>query len=487
MKNKENTTNIVPNKYLSFILMHHKKRIALLNIDEGECTLYDSLRDAFLNPYLDGFRDKKLKLRLVKDAGKWQIESNREVFINGVAWRKRVLRDGDKIYLGEYRLIFEGNFVENIPPDPIPYKKLGKKKILRFLEAAVVICSISFLWYCTTVNHNSNADIKLTDNETTITDHESELPYNFSEELDDVEAPYLQTQNKIETDLSLIKDNDVKYSLHVYAPGEDPVPQKLDILFIHAHPDDESLDYGLFLAEAAAEGESTGVIIFTDGDSGFDKYPDRPIDGIYPDAELGIPDLSKVRVEEAANALTVLDAKVYVRLGLWNRPYTAEEVNKSFNTLLNEWGGETFLVNKLVSLIEIFKPDVIVSPDGPSPAREHFEHEAVGYLSEKAVTKYIERNPGKLRSYLKLVDVQQLAAYGGIPLLDIDASENDTLKDIKRRALMMHQTQADASYFGIKRLEKFPLEYYLVQFCSENPIETTLAFLDKKMVETLSH
>jgi len=455
--------NIVPNNYLSFVLMHQKKKIALIDIDAVECTIYDENEDAFLNSYLKGFNNTKLRLRIVKDAGRWELLCNRSVLVNGVAWRKRYLKSGDIIYLGEYRLVFVCNFIEDVPPEPVS-GKTPKRKILRFIEAAAVVLGISFLWYCTTISRNSNLD--LNEQSQVSTDHEASQTYDTTEELDSSEyQPFITDEERGES------------SLLVYAPGENPTPQKLDILFIHAHPDDESLDYGLFLAEAAAEEESTGVIIFTDGDSGFDKYPDRPIDGIYPDAELGVPDLSKIRVKEAVKALTVLNAKVYVRLGLWNRPYTTEEVNKNLNTLLNEWGGETFLVNKLVSLIEIFKPDVIVSPDGPSTAREHFEHEAVGYLSEKAVNLYIERNPGKLRSYLKLVDVQQLAAYGGIPLLDIDASENGTLRDIKRRALMMHQTQADASYFGIKRLEEFPLEYYLMYYNSNSTDNSVLTLL----------
>ena len=460
MKNKEIK---VSSPYLSFGLIYKKEKQALLNIDAQDCTLYDKKQDAFLNSYLKGFNDRKLSLRLIKDAGKWQIVSNREVLVNGVAGRKRYLKDGDLIYLGEYRLVFAGYFEEEVPQKPVR-GKVAKKKIFRFFEAAAVILGISFLWYCTTINHKSGLD--LNEQSQVSTDHEASQTYDTTEEPDSLDyQPFITDEERRES------------SLLVYAPGENPTPQKLDILFIHTHPDDESLDYGLFLAEAAAEGESTGVIIFTDGDSGFDKYPDRPIDGIYPDAELGVPDLSKIRVEEAVRALTVLNAKVYVRLGLWNRPYTAEEVNKNLHTLLTEWGGETFLVNKLVSLMEIFNPDVIVSPDGPSAAREHFEHEAVGYLSEKAVNLYIERNPDKLRSYLKLVDVQQLAAYGDIPLLDIDASENGILKDIKRRALMMHQTQADASYFGIKRLQKFPLEYYIMVYNSNNTDSSILTLL----------
>ncbi|MCK5153484.1 MAG: PIG-L family deacetylase [Spirochaetales bacterium] len=481
MKNGKTTFDIIPKKYLSFELLYKRKILALLNIDEEECTLYDKKGDAFLNTYLKGFNDKKLKLRLIKDAGKWQLLSNREVFVNGVAWRKRVLKDNDKIYLGEYRLIFKGNFIEEIPPDSDSGKDQNGKKILRSLEAAAVVLSVSFLWYCTSLNHNTTK-VTVKDEPPSI-GHESELPYNSSAELDEIEEiPYAQKDR----DTAYPFEEDVESLLVVYAPEEDPAPQKLDILFIHAHPDDESLDYGLYMAKASLSGKSIGIIVFTDGDSGFDKYPDRPIDGFYRDTYLRGSELAAVRVQEAQKALTVLGAKVYLRMGLWNRAYTSEEVSKSIGTLISEWGGQDQLINKLVKIMEIFRPDVIVSPDGPCSAREHFEHEAVGLISELAVSKYKEKHPGMLDAYLQLIDVQQISEYPNVPFLEIDAGKEKKYKDIKYAALMMHQTQADASYFGIKRLNDFPMEYYMVQYCSESPVDSTLAILDNKMVETSS-
>lgn len=475
MKNKETETNIIPKEYLSFELLYNRRILALLNIDKEDCTLYDKLGDAFLNSYLKGFSDNKLKLKLKKDAGNWQLISNREVFVNGVAWRKRILKDDDKIYLGEYRLIFKGNFIEELPVEPVPLKSTKRKRIFRILEAAAVVLCVSFLWYCTTINHNK--DMVITEKELSPIGHESELPYTYSEELDSVEDyPYYPGPY----------DDPVKTSLIVYAPGEEPVPQKLDILFIHAHPDDESLDYGLYMAEASAAGKSIGIIVFTDGDSGFDKYPDRSVDGIYTDTYLKGPELASVRIQEAQRALTVLGARVYLRLGLWNRAYTSVEVSKSIGTLISEWGGRDQLVNNLVHLMEIFQPDVIVSPDGPSSAREHFEHEAVGLISELAVKTYRERNSDRLKAYLQLIDVQQIGAYPDVTLLEIDSREDKKYKELKYTALMMHQTQADASYFGIKRLEEFPVEYYMVRYCSEKPVDTTLAFLDNKVIEILS-
>jgi len=174
MKNEKNTVDIVPNNFLSFVLMYQRKRIALLNIDAEECTLYDYQSDAFFNPWLKKFSDKKLNLKLIRDAGNWQIVSNREVLINGVGWRKRVLKDGDKIYLGEYRLVFEGNFQEEIPPAPvIPWAQKNRKKLVRLFEAAAVVVSVSFLWYCTTINKNT--EIIMDDIGYTSIGHESEL------------------------------------------------------------------------------------------------------------------------------------------------------------------------------------------------------------------------------------------------------------------------------------------------------------------------
>jgi len=472
LKKVKDKENIVSSSYLSFVLMHQRKRIALLNIDAEDCTLYDYQSDAFFNPWLKGFRDKKLNLKLTKDAGSWQIVSNREVLINGVGWRKRVLKDGDKIFLGEYRLVFEGNFKEEIPSDPvIPRVSNNQKKLTRLLEAAAVIMSVSFLWYCTTVSHD--AEIISDSGDDISIGHESEIPYEYTEDLDELDIP------------TTVKDDMAGAILTVYGPGEEPSPQKLDILFIHAHPDDESLDYGLYMAQAAEEGKSTGIIVFTDGDSGFDKYPDRPVDGFYTDGYLKGPELAEVRVREAENALSILGVKVYVRLGLWNRPYTAVEASKNVDELSLEWGGEELLIQKLVSLMDTFRPDVNVSPDGPCSAREHFEHEAVGFLADAAVRIYIQENPEQLKAYLKLVDVQQTEAYPGVSLLRINPDMDNRYLDLKRTALMMHQTQADASYYGIKRLKDFPYEHYLIDYSLGDTGKSDIALLNSNVLYAL--
>lgn len=44
----------------------------------------------------------------------------------------------------------------------------------------------------------------------------------------------------------------------------------------------------------------------------------------------------------------------------------------------------------------------------------------------------------------------------------------------KKDALLQYETQADASYYGVKRLEKFPFEYY---FAAYKPKTTKIALL----------
>ena len=120
-------------------------------------------------------------------------------------------------------------------------------------------------------------------------------------------------------------------------------------------------------------------------------------------------------------------------------------------------------------------PDIIVSPDGPSAAREHFEHEAVGYITSLAVSDYLNKYPGKLKAYLKLVDPGQLKAYSGIPILSVKAegaSFGAILK--KKAALSQYQTQADACYYGIKRLKEFPVEYYFFQYRENSSVAKNL-------------
>ena len=104
-------------------------------------------------------------------------------------------------------------------------------------------------------------------------------------------------------------------------PGEKPEFFPADILFFHAHPDDESLAFGALMAAASRAGKRLAVVLFTDGEAGKDRYPNRPVGGRYPDHALRAAQLADVRVQEARSALSLLGCEAYVRLGLKNHPY----------------------------------------------------------------------------------------------------------------------------------------------------------------------
>ena len=140
-------------------------------------------------------------------------------------------------------------------------------------------------------------------------------------------APEIK-ENRIE----IIEETEPKKEpeeIFIVAPG-DPVPEfDLDILFIHAHPDDESLDYGCLLAMADSAGLKTGIVTFTDGESGLDLYPERLVGGRYPDYYMEGSELASVRAQEVKDAADVLGADLLIRLGFRNHPYNTIKDEKN--------------------------------------------------------------------------------------------------------------------------------------------------------------
>ena len=446
-------------------------------------------RDIVTSQDLPGIKDKKLSIVLQTNGESITAAFSKPLMVNGVECRTRKLKKGDLIRLGRYRLIYEGEKwtepLEQVPSEStsVRLKKgraakssaTGSRKRKQpvaalVIEAAAVLSSLFFLWFCSTQNPAVKAPIS----------GEPEITEAREHEAPPVEEKIVK--KKIE-ELKTEPESPVRESavpLVIFSPGEIPEAQKLDILFIHAHPDDETLDYGLSIASAAKAGMKVGVLTFTDGESGFDFYPDRDITGIYPDRELKGKELAAVRIQEESRSLKILGASMYIRLGLKNRPYLKEEASKSIQMLIQEWGGRKMLIADLTEIFSRLSPDIIVSPDGPSAAREHFEHEAVGYITDLAVSEYQTKSPGVLSAYLKLVDPQQRDAYPGRELLSVKA-EGASFGNflIKKAALSRYQTQADACYYGIKRLKQFPVEYYFFQYRKSSSIAGSLFTADK--------
>ncbi|MFH2113815.1 MAG: PIG-L family deacetylase [Spirochaetota bacterium] len=231
-------------------------------------------------------------------------------------------------------------------------------------------------------------------------------------------------------------------------PGE-PIPdERVDVLFIHAHPDDESIDYGALMVLCKEAGLRTATVLLTDGEG-----------GIYQQDYTGPRDnIVSTRVVEAARAMQFLGSSLYIRLGLQNNPYNSLLEEKGVQEVLRLWDADT-VVARLADIISTLGPKVVVSPEGPSFAREHFEHETTGVLTLMAL-QHLRLTGGHVpEAHLVSIDPRQKDSYAGLI-----AFPRQRVKERQRQALLSHATQADASCFGVQIIEKYSEEYYLIQY-----------------------
>jgi len=251
--------------------------------------------------------------------------------------------------------------------------------------------------------------------------------------------------------------------LELVAPDQKPEFYQADLLFIHAHPDDESLDFGGLMAMGAGNGRRIVEVIFTDGESGLDQYPRRIVGGLYPAGDLSGSELAGVRVKEAATALQILGADTYIRLGLTNHPYSSVAQELNISRVIKSWGGEERVLSRLLELIRGYRPKVIISPDGPNRAREHFEHEAVGSLTKKALAVLKLAGDKFVMGHLVSVDPLQRGLYPAAFKLEV-MGRNIPFRFRQLEALKAYQTQRDASVIGVEVRANFKDEYYNLEF-----------------------
>jgi LmbE family N-acetylglucosaminyl deacetylase len=254
----------------------------------------------------------------------------------------------------------------------------------------------------------------------------------------------------------------------VMVPPHAPLPPlDADALFIHAHPDDEAIDYGGLLARLAASGLKTVTVLLTDGESGLDQYPRRIVSAKYPSHDLEGAALSAVRIEEARAALSALGATHYVRLGLSNKPYHSVLLEESVDDVVRRWGGEQQLTAELAAIIQHYRPEILVSPDDASDASEHFEHEATGHLVARTLERFGPFDT--VRVHLTCVDPLQRNLYPeavGVPLVGQIHGESWDFRIPQARALKAHHTQRDSAVIGLEIRTLQRHEYYVPRYWS---------------------
>jgi mycothiol S-conjugate amidase len=155
------------------------------------------------------------------------------------------------------------------------------------------------------------------------------------------------------------------------------------VMFVHAHPDDESSKGACTMARYAKEGHRVSLVTLTDGAAGDILNPkmDRP----------GVKErMVEIRREELARAIEILGVTDHVDLGYpdsgWVDDFEAGQGDRLaadgfYNVPLDE------VVARLVRVIRETRPDVVVTypPDGGYPHPDHIRcHEVTMTAVEAA-------------------------------------------------------------------------------------------------------
>ncbi len=420
----------IPVKKMYFLKLHIRRltdgKDIMCNFDYLPVTVGPSSRADVLLP-------TKNRLQFTIDLKNEEpyFSSRSMIIINGVARREKRLKKDDYLLFGKYRVFFRGLSIAETPRYVHP-----KPSFVFQLPALIVFFALALA----------------------------------------AGVPRTDVRETLPAITNVMRLPDIKRSkTMIIEPGMRADFFKADILFIHAHPDDESLDFGALMARAYRGGKRTVTILFTDGEAGIDQYPGRRVGENYPAYRLKGSRLAEVRIQEAGHALSILGSEVYIRLGLRNNPYNSLRDVLSLKEVIRRWGGESKNVETLVELLKGFRPDIVISPDDHSDAFEHFEHEAVGYIVKRALTVLRERGHYFVKGHLVSVDPLQKDRYKEV--LGINAMERVpysglTFRAIQALALKEHITQRDASVVGLERLPNFKYEYYhKIRWAFDQPVQ----------------
>ena len=400
------------------------------------------------------------------DNQKAQLKAIKPLLVNGVMRSEKKLKPGDRINLSGYRLVVEGFFSERLKGPEIkkPDLMLQGAAFVFLIVLALILPGI-FVPAGRAAAGSEAASQSAAEKKRSVSSKTSSKTSLKGEDFGAMAPAQGGYDAAAVIGMALGRAGSFKStkSLELVEPDQKPEFYQADLLFIHAHPDDESLDFGGLMAMAAGGGKRIVEVLFTDGESGLDQYPRRIAGGLYPAGDMSGSELAGVRVKEAAAALQILGAETYIRLGLPNHPYSSVAQELTISRIMKSWGGEERVLSRLLELIRGYRPKVIISPDGPSRAREHFEHEAVGYLTKKALAGLKMAGDNFVMGHLVSVDPLQRGLYPHAFKLEV-MGRNIPFRFQQLQALKAHETQRDASVIGIEVRANFKDEYYYLEF-----------------------
>ncbi|MGI8824300.1 MAG: PIG-L family deacetylase [Chloroflexota bacterium] len=132
------------------------------------------------------------------------------------------------------------------------------------------------------------------------------------------------------------------------------VPERLTLMAIHAHPDDEIFGTGGVFARAADEGMRTVLVVATGGEEGEIRDPARDT----PDERAR---LAAIRAEELRRSTEILGIEEVHFLGYRDSGMLGTPANDNPDNFLQTDRGEA--VRRVVRLIREVRPDVLVTYD----------------------------------------------------------------------------------------------------------------------------
>ena len=219
------------------------------------------------------------------------------------------------------------------------------------------------------------------------------------------------------------------------AAAAEPV-RKLDILFVGAHPDDDSTATAT-LARYAAEGKQIGVVTATRGEQGGNLI------GPEAGAALGL-----LREGEQRAALGLLGISTVHYLEKLDSGFTTSALVSERN-----WGRADTL-ERLVRLVRFYRPEVLITMN-PAP-RGHGDHQLIAQLTSEAFFESARGGAEGLPPWAprKLYYTLEYGADGLRPSLQIPTGEYG---DRELQALSLYRSQWPQTLLKRSEMESFVL------------------------------
>jgi LmbE family N-acetylglucosaminyl deacetylase len=250
---------------------------------------------------------------------------------------------------------------------------------------------------------------------------------------------------------------------------------RLTLMAVHAHPDDEVLSTGGVLAAAAAEGARTVLVTCTNGEQGDGEGGVKPGEAGHDPARV-----RQVRLEELQRSVALLGIEEVELLGYADSGMDGWDANEHPEVFANIPLEES--AGRLAELMERHRPDVVVTYD-ENGNYGHPDHIQAHRITMAAVEKTgipaklyhtaISRTAmtelfAQLREAGTDLGFEPPAEFGtpdGVITTVVDTSAH---VDAKREALKAHRSQGEGIFFlrmpeeGQHRM--FGREYFVRQF-----------------------